>query len=99
MMKKDPHCHWCGRKVFNRPVNRRYHKASDASIDHLVSKYGGKREDPRGKKKTLVLACYECNQKRCVDETSNKSKEELWARSGRYPKKLNSLNKEDNEIK
>lgn len=69
---KDPKCHWCKRETVltNVPEIKGMPDPLMATIDHLVSRYHPERwvkknpEEPR-----RVLACFECNQRRCREET------------------------------
>lgn len=61
----NPHCYWCGRlTVWDTPSNGTLSPDS-ATTDHVVSKYNRSWNSPTD----LVLACYECNQRRSQNET------------------------------
>lgn len=79
---ENPHCHWCGvlTELTNCPKGQVPNNA--ATIDHLYSKLDPRRwvrRKPGQIKK--VLACYACNQRRSIEETSRLSKEEIFIRS------------------
>lgn len=60
----DPHCYWCGRlTVWVTPANGVL-APDTATVDHVVSKYNRPWNSPTD----LVLACFECNQRRSVEE-------------------------------
>jgi hypothetical protein len=60
----DPHCHWCGRRVYCHAVQfikGEVIPADFATLDHLNQK---SQRRPRPEKGSTVLSCHECNQKR-----------------------------------
>lgn len=82
MWENNPFCHWCGEptELTNCPNGQIPNKA--ATIDHLYSKLDPRRwvkRKPGEVKK--VLACYDCNQRRSIEETSRLTKEEITMRS------------------
>ena len=81
MWRNDDRCHWCKRptKLLNIPEISGRADPLMATVDHLVSRYSTHRWVKR--EKTKVLACYECNKKREVQETASLSKEEMRKRS------------------
>lgn len=91
LWKEDPHCYHCGLLTELPPKKAHLkNKPHYATIDHLYSRYDPRRYAPMvGKEKRRVLACFACNQKRSIQETAALPKEELWRRSGRYPRSEN----------
>lgn len=83
LMEKDPHCHWCGVKVIYYPLKKGETMPNNfATLDHLVSRYYKPRFDPKMKQKTMVLACFKCNMKRCEEDTKAQPIEKLWELAG-----------------
>lgn len=59
LLKRDPHCHWCGHRV-----QEIYGDASNkATLEHVIPLDRGGSNGPDN----LVLACKECNDKRGHD--------------------------------
>lgn len=83
LYNRNPHCHWCGRLTkLICESNLRHVDPLMATIDHIVSRYHVHRwikKKGRGRRK--VLACYECNHKRSVQETLCLSRAEVLERS------------------
>ena len=94
LFESDSHCYWCGRLTRfgsrkhpdTRPRGNRLPKDL-ATLDHIVSHLAIPRSDPAWNtfKNVIVLSCFECNQRRQIEEGRTIPKEELWKRSGRYP--------------
>jgi len=93
LWRADRRCYWCGRETVLR-VFPRCAKSSvrpppscpeQATIDHLYSRLSGKRQQTYNTE-TTVLACYECNQRRCREEQAALPVSELHRRSGRFPR-------------
>ena len=62
----NPHCYWCGRlTIWHNPPDGILQPES-ATVDHIVSRYNRGWNAPTD----IVLACFECNQRRCQNETS-----------------------------
>lgn len=82
LWKRNPHCHWCGclTQLTNCPDGKI--PADAATIDHLYSRLDLRRwlKRKRGEVKK-VLACYDCNQRRSIEETARLSREEILKRS------------------
>lgn len=79
MFDFDPRCYWCGRKtVWCAPADG-IMPADGATVDHLHSRYDRER---RGNTRmvSVVLACYECNNRRSMEETRRIPIEELRRR-------------------
>lgn len=59
----NPNCCYCGEITINRkrPHNERHQLASDCTLEHLLSRWNGKRSN---KIKDLAIACYSCNTAR-----------------------------------
>jgi len=82
--KKDPRCHWCKRitKLICQPFIRGHADPLMATIDHVVSRYNPHRWVKKKKNhRRKVLACYECNHSRSVQETLCLSRSEVLERS------------------
>src|SRR5260370_34398570 len=60
LFDKDPKCYWCKRQTLL--TNRR--GPEQATIDHLFSRIDKRRETDQSK----VLACYNCNHTRALQE-------------------------------
>lgn len=94
LVDKSPYCHWCNRPVFEYPHVRGRKVPDDAAtVDHLVSRYWGKRPNVFGRQKTLVLACFQCNGLRSKQETASISKWRLWFRAKSFPGRLSFINR------
>jgi hypothetical protein len=91
LMAKDPHCYWCGKEVIYFKTNGGRVPNNFATIDHLYSKLSGKRFDPKRKQKTLVLACYKCNQERARKEDIELTNLDRWIRGNYFPKWLRPI--------
>lgn len=81
-------CWYCKTKLVYYPLKKGESIPDNyATIEHLNSKlqYPDGRPKIWGKKRTLVVACFKCNNERGKKENSQLSKEELWERSGSYP--------------
>lgn len=90
---KDSKCYWCGKET------ALYVAASDgtgtqrhapdvpekATIDHINSKLSGNRREVTDWTELTVLACFECNHNRGVEEQLAMGVEEMRRRSGAYP--------------
>ncbi len=94
LIAKDPHCFWCGRLVKEYPLIKRHQKIPNdsATIDHLASRFSGKRKEVHFKEKTLVLACRVCNNERQKLECKKNIWKTRW-KSGAFPKGLKWLGK------
>jgi len=76
LMKRDPHCHWCGVEVIYYLVA--IHEVAPpnfATIDHLISRFNMEerlrllRESKKRKDGShYVLACRKCNEARAAKE-------------------------------
>lgn len=83
----DFHCHWCAKPTFLMlaPGVQNFRHAPEhpkkATLDHLDSKLNNDRG--KYKKARTVLACWQCNQDRCIRETEALGLTELQRRSGR----------------
>ena len=82
--QKDPHCHWCKRLTILTDESD-HHKGlplNAATIDHLVSRLNVHRwVKKKAGQRRKVLACYECNQRRNIQETLCLSRSEILKRS------------------
>ena len=84
LWQKDDKCHWCKRHTIltHEPNLRGKPNPLMATIDHVVSRYCISRWILKKKgQKRKVLACYECNHKRSVQETLGLSRAEILKRS------------------
>ena len=83
LWQKDNKCHWCKRVTkLICEANLRHVDPLMATIDHVVSRYHVHRwvkKKHKGRRK--VLACYECNHRRSVQETLGLSRAEVLQRS------------------
>ncbi len=95
LLYEDPHCHWCGKELYYYKTKGGKLPDDFATIDHLESKLLGERKDVQKKKKTLVLACPACNNKRSKDELE-KYKDIQSIKSGRL--KTNNMSKKTKKI-
>lgn len=78
---QDPHCRWCGREViFYVLQDGEKTPKNYATIDHLYDKMDPRRYNLYPDNEHLVLACYDCNQKRHKKRQSTISKAEQTAR-------------------
>ena len=87
LMQKDPHCYWC-----RKPLKEYYatsHGLPDdfPTIDHLVSRFSGKRKEVYMKERTLVLSCPKCNQDRANEEMQKHIWKTRW-KAGQFPRRL-----------
>lgn len=85
----NPKCHWCKRQTVLLPPDgkRKLFPPNAATRDHLRSRFNLGRSEPvrRYPEYRVVLACRECNQRRCREEEVAQPREALWARTGGYP--------------
>ena len=85
--KNDPRCHWCKRitKLICQPFIRGEPDPLMATIDHVVSRYSPYRYVRKKKgQRRKVLACYQCNHSRSVQETLCLSRAEILERSNGF---------------
>jgi len=78
MWSENPHCHWCGRTTTLDGRNENKLTAETATLDHLYSRLDPRRKEiNKTMEKRRLLACYECNQRRCHEAVaaSNAEKE------------------------
>ena len=94
-MKDDPHCHWCRRTLRSYPdypaCSGQRMPDDFPTIDHLNSRLWGARPETKGKR-TLVLSCPGCNNRRNVEE----ARKYIWItrwKSASFPRYLNWLNR------
>lgn len=84
LFNENPNCHWCGELTVltNEPsLNKSNINPKMATVDHIISRLHVERWVKRGPdERRKVLACYECNQRRAMEEESKLSKEELMRR-------------------
>ena len=88
---KNPYCHWCGCLTVLLPPEskRKYFPSNMATIDHVRSRlHPARREPVYGEERRHVLACRQCNQRRCDEEQKQLSIEELRRRSQLSPRRL-----------
>ena len=81
---RDPRCHWCKRitKLICEKVIKGHADPLMATIDHIVSRYHPHRwVKKKANQKRKVLACYECNHRRSVQETLSLSRADILRRS------------------
>jgi hypothetical protein len=89
-------CFWC-QQLLVVPVQGRKTKrppANEATIDHLDSRLSGERGMHRNEFRH-VLACRTCNEGRAAKEVSSLPREELWQRSGSYPREFGVPDRRD----
>ena len=72
--KRDPHCHWCGKKL----------KWKKSTIDHINqrTKLGDEKRPRIGR---LVLSCEPCNNQRQIDAFNEMNKVQQWIRDNNIP--------------
>lgn len=78
MWNDNPHCHWCGRLTTLKGRAEQRLTPETATLDHLYSRFDARRKEVnRTTEKRRLLACYECNQRRCREAVaaSNTEKE------------------------
>lgn len=77
--KRNPYCYWCKKPTVlaPSPSNGR-HFPNEATIDHLISRWHSERFQ---KGSEIVLACYECNYNRNLQEQEKIPLEMRQARS------------------
>lgn len=86
LLRKDPHCYWCGREVFDHDLSHKSHPPyNTATVDHLITRYSSVRGEVKGE---TVLSCWKCNNDRSKQETSQMPKQLRVAISGRFGKKF-----------
>src|SRR5437762_2332527 len=82
LMEADPHCHWCGVEViYYTPAWNERVPLNFATIDHFFSRFtmqkrleAWRESMKRRDGSHYTLACWECNQKRAVDEAKERSR-------------------------
>lgn len=90
LWKQNPCCHWCGRSTILLP---RVQNAADtlppqfrdlvATLDHLRAKHHPGRLDRTPGEHRIVLACYECNNKRDLPDMKSHWTEEQRRETGK----------------
>ena len=84
LFEQNPNCHWCGKKtklICEKAISGEADPLM-ATVDHIVSRYclhRWVRKKPGQVRK--VLACYQCNHGRSVQETLCLSRKEVLERS------------------
>lgn len=84
LYRENPRCYWCKRvtKLICEPYLKGHPDPLMATIDHMVSRYHPHRWVKKKKNhRRKVLACYECNHNRSVQETLCLSRAEILERS------------------
>lgn len=88
LRERYKNCYYCKCKLNYYPL-KKGEKIPDnyATIEHLNSRlqYPNGRPNVFGKERTLVVACWKCNNERGNRENGELSKEEQWDRSGSPP--------------
>lgn len=79
LMKRNPHCHWCGRKLVYFHIENGIQPPDFATIDHINSRLIYPDGRPRVGKQ--VLSCPGCNQDRNKEEQKSLGAEELTRRA------------------
>lgn len=64
LFARNPNCHWCGRLTRWLPLANGALPPDAATSDHMVSR----NHRLPGQRTRIVLACYECNQRRNTEE-------------------------------
>lgn len=86
LWERDSRCHWCRQPTVLafRPSETQHKKfpprRDEATIDHLFSRLSAERGLRQGVEVT-VLACWECNNRRCQEEQAAVPIEELRRRA------------------
>jgi hypothetical protein len=83
LWQNDPRCYWCHRKtkLLNIPEIKGPADPLSATVDHLKSRlFLDRFVKPKNGEPTKVLACYECNSRRSMEETKLLTREELVKR-------------------
>ena len=61
--ERYPYCHWCAKRVYLADASMQGKCRPDtATLDHMYSRLDPRRDGHRDR--SVVLACYECNQRR-----------------------------------
>lgn len=84
LWQANPRCHWCRRVTILTDIKCIEGRAIPlmATIDHVVSRiYPHRWVKKKEGQQRKVLACYECNHKRSVQETLSLSRSEVVRRS------------------
>ena len=86
---EDYRCFWCKRPTILVVVPPgEFRDVPDfsrkATTDHLYSRLDAQRGKAKAGVEQTVLACFECNQRRCCEEQKELPIEELHRRSGRH---------------
>jgi hypothetical protein len=87
LYQENPYCHWCKRKMIltNESCIRGHPNPLMCTVDHVVSRYYAFRWVRKKKgQRRKVLACYECNHSRSVQETLCLSRAEILERSNGF---------------
>lgn len=94
---KDPKCHWCGRTtLYCLPLKGFGSLPEQATTEHLNSRLSGKRScNNDNREKRIVLACYECNHKRGMEEVKKLYKNIHEERSKRLPRSFRQKIREE----
>ena len=95
LFDRHPFCYWCG-VILIEDYSEGTRLDNAATLDHLRSKFWGKRPNVFGKERTMVLACNKCNLERSRKEQDFIRKWmpwKLWIMGKSFPWPLRFLNK------
>jgi 5-methylcytosine-specific restriction endonuclease McrA len=82
LWKENPNCYYCGKPTILTNLPKARLPLNAATIEHLISRYHAHRWVKKKKgQRRKVLACYECNHRRSVQETLGLSRAEVLKRS------------------
>lgn len=86
--EQEGRCKWCGcDMVLPANLTTKWFPKNTATLDHLDDRLSGERGKHQGQIRR-VLACKECNETRSKAAQNCLSREELWERSGSYPRDM-----------
>jgi hypothetical protein len=85
-------CYWCGNPMLldfdhDTCTKTRHFPDNLCTLDHLFDRFHLQRQ-VMTEDKRHVAACKKCNEERGRQRVAERPKEDLWARSGRYPEHL-----------
>jgi len=96
LWRQNSCCHWCGcqtivvfrpPKIFGLPLLKFQPVPFEATIDHLYSRFDGRRRQTWGEE-TTVLACWRCNNQRARVEQEQRPIVELQRLARKHKRRL-----------
>lgn len=91
LVSESPYCYWCGKKVRLTEGNPGRQDHDHATLDHIYTRRDPSRWAAPNNTERTVLSCYECNQKRSIEDKTKYTEEQLADLAGDVKRALESL--------